>query len=326
MKRLLLISVIFSFPSFLCARYCKILIPDTLIKQRIDYVDIMANIQGDSCDLTKISQSNDVYLVFYDYVDPEDTTNYYCKEHNTFYFYNRNGDTITRTGFENNLLRAHYPIVQVVLNKFPNNTLQKPFVGKCEWEHSVTKSIEGKIKMTQSGFYRLLLPNHTYDSTFLVHSVIDYKDVSSVIHNYRFYVPLFPYPLFESEEGYLQGELAYQVSYYFPITDELLEKYIVEEPPIELNEWNDENAQKGILKYGPSPVMDILNIRYKLTEAQEVNLRLFDESGNLLYSQFLSEEEGVHEAKINMNSLKSGVYILYISMGNQVETHLVLKL
>jgi hypothetical protein len=89
MKRLLLISVIFSFPSFLCARYCKILIPDTLIKQRIDYVDILSCCKGDGCNLVDIPRSDSISLIFYDYYESDDTTLYYGKEYDTYYYYDK---------------------------------------------------------------------------------------------------------------------------------------------------------------------------------------------------------------------------------------------
>lgn len=331
MKRLLLISLIFSFPSFLCAKHCKILIPDTLIKQRIDYVDILSCCEGDGCNLVDIPRSDSISLIFYDYYESDDTTLYYGKEYDTYYYYERRGDTIVRNGYQNNFLKLHCPIIQIVLNKNLDDTLLWKYVGEGEYVHNVAKSIKGEVKMTQRGVKKLLLPDHTYENAFLVHSIVQHTEngVMSVIHNNRFYVPLFPYPLFESEQCYQEGELAYQVSYYSPITEEMMAKYLVigeEEQSGEYQDEDKETLEQKIVQYGPNPVREKLNIKYQLNDCEDVIFKLFDSSSNLLLTQsFHKQAEGEYNVQLDMSSLHSGIYILYISVDTKIETHLILK-
>ena len=158
---------------------------------------------------------------------------------------------------------------------------------------------------------------------------LQYENIESVIHNNRFYVPLFPYPLFESEQCYQEGELAYQVSYYSPITEEMMAKYLVideEEQSDEYQEEDKETLEQKIVQYGPNPVREKLNIKYQLNDCEDVIFKLFDSSSNLLFTQsFKKQEAGEYNIQLDMSSLSNGIYILYVSVGKKLETHLILK-
>lgn len=85
-------------------------------------------------------------------------------------------------------------------------------------------------------------------------------------------------------------------------------------------------ATDGVNVY-PNPVVDVLNIDYKLNETGAVKLSITDITGRVIHTENTSENQaGTYSLKWNRESVASGVYFLQLQSGNsKVSKKVVLK-
>lgn len=93
------------------------------------------------------------------------------------------------------------------------------------------------------------------------------------------------------------------------------------------NTGMEEGASERVsLSVYPNPVVDVLNIGYVLAAAGEVQVALYDRSGQLVQDLLRVERRpGRHMEMLNgLSSLPAGVYLLRIKLDDRVETRSVL--
>ncbi|WP_420315846.1 endonuclease [Ekhidna sp.] len=91
-----------------------------------------------------------------------------------------------------------------------------------------------------------------------------------------------------------------------------------------MDESTLQNDNEDLLIY-PNPVVDILNVRLISNETQTIFLIISDMSGKKMYEKDVTTDEATAEIKLDLGSLKNGVYLLNISQGDHMTTRRIFK-
>ena len=81
--------------------------------------------------------------------------------------------------------------------------------------------------------------------------------------------------------------------------------------PMAVQDYKNDNSFE-IVSCFPNPVKNILNIEMISKEYSYINLSLIDNSGRKVFEKYKNVIEGINKIKINLSSLRSGIYYLRI--------------
>ena len=70
----------------------------------------------------------------------------------------------------------------------------------------------------------------------------------------------------------------------------------------------------------PNPVVDQMEISYEMTQPGNVQFKIIDLQGKILYSQVLSNQNGSNHATISVSQLPVGLYIFLMQSETKQET------
>ncbi len=321
---------------------------DQLVKQQVEFKDPGSKGKNLIWDFRMVQPTNEDYTL--DYFIPDSTQmNQLCGiEHNTRYYYTQQNDCLWANGFENSTTYMKYVLPELKL-KFPlsyGDTLFSYFKGEGEYCHRDSLLVKGYTRVEVDAEGELQLPNfETVKKALRVRTLRHYTEtkkdsVEMTLDTYAWYADGIRYPVFESikttvsKKGDRKDELGesmndstvFSTSFYYP--PELQTTQIQTEPlPTETNEELLGAAavftEATLL---PNPVTDNLYLNFKLTRDASVWFSLHSNSGLPLcqtHQQNLSE--GYNSTTINMNSLITGTYTLYIHVDDMVMQKIVVK-
>jgi hypothetical protein len=70
---------------------------------------------------------------------------------------------------------------------------------------------------------------------------------------------------------------------------------------------NKEPLKKGLDVF-PNPFTDIVTVRYELESAQEVNIKVVDHTGRIVFEKQVDQIKGRQQVSLNLEQLPSGIY------------------
>jgi hypothetical protein len=69
----------------------------------------------------------------------------------------------------------------------------------------------------------------------------------------------------------------------------------------------------------PNPVSTELTVEFGSESAQNANLTLRDAAGRIVYAESKAAAEGFNSAKVSVDGLASGIYMLQLQMNDRTE-------
>lgn len=309
---------------------------DRLIKQEVSYGDPGLPGENLTWDFSNLSVIEEDYLLIYFYPSEEDTSTLTGWEHQTRYRYVPDGNLLFMAGYENRRVAMEFREPELYLS-FPfqyGDTLSRAFSGSGKFfqEHELVAS--GRTYLSADASGKLVTPaNDTLFNVLRVKRSRVYEDVGVPdalmrLDTYLWYAPGYRYPVFESIRSVVitSGEEKedFSKSFFFPLAG--IES-LADDPENEAIR-EEQKEDTGILlscEVNPNPVEDFSFLRFELSEAARVTIRLCDVVGNpvALIGSEERLEEGSHEKRLSMSGLRRGNYILHIR-ANEYVKHLVI--
>jgi hypothetical protein len=77
-------------------------------------------------------------------------------------------------------------------------------------------------------------------------------------------------------------------------------------------------AQNNAFDVFPNPAKQIVNIRYKAMEKENIQIVISDLSGKEVYNKALTANAGDNEESIHLNGFNSGMYFCTIKSNNTI--------
>lgn len=321
---------------------------DKLTKQQVEYKDPGIIGKGLVWDFTMVQPINEDYQLKYFIPDSTQMNGLCGQEHNTRYYYLQRNDSLWATGFENATTYMHYTIPELKL-RFPfvyGDTLYSPFEGNGQYCHRIQLAVKGYTRVIADAEGDLILPNNERVKKALrVRTLRHYTEtgkdsVEMTLDTYSWYAAGVRYPVFESVKTTLSrkgdrkddmGEsmkdsTVFNTSFYYP--PELQISQVQTDPiPDDVSPTTSDITKvftEG--RFMPNPVVDNLQIKYKLTRQAKVWFSLHNNIGILQRSTTPQNmPEGYNNAIVNMSSLIPGTYSLYVHVDNMVMKQVVIK-
>ncbi|NDP22621.1 MAG: hypothetical protein GZ091_16300 [Paludibacter sp.] len=318
---------------------------DELVKQQVEFKDPGSKGKNLTWDFRLLQPINEEYKL--DYFIPDSTNmNRLCgKEHYTRYYYLQRNDSLWATGFENSTTMMEYLKPELKL-RFPfmyGDTLYSSFDGKGQYCHRFELAVKGYTRVEADAMGELLLPNfESVKKALRTHTLRYYtqtgKDsIEMILDTYAWYADGVRYPVFESVKTNLIKKVSKQdeqpkdttvftTSFYYP--PELQTTQVQTDPlPTETNE-NLSGAAAVFTEATmlPNPVVDNLNINFKLIRSAKVWFTVHTNGGiPICQTSPQNHSEGYNNTTVNMRSLMTGTYTLYVHVDNMVLQRVVIK-
>ena len=84
---------------------------------------------------------------------------------------------------------------------------------------------------------------------------------------------------------------------------------------------NNQASKNGIIELFPNPTNSQAYVRYLLAENQNVNIKIYNILGEVVYSENKGyENSGYHTAVLDVNNFSEGLYIVKLTVGNNIFT------
>ena len=84
-----------------------------------------------------------------------------------------------------------------------------------------------------------------------------------------------------------------------------------------------ERSESSVQVY-PNPTRGELNISAIMEEARDIDVKLYDLSGKLLFKDQKAGFEGSYQQRISLNSFAHGMYMLVVNIDGNVQTEKIL--
>lgn len=314
---------------------------DQIVKQQVEFKDPGSNGRGLFWDFSVLKPINEEYTLMYFIPDSTNMTQLCGMEHNTRYYYHQERDSIWTTGFENSTTFMKYTVPELRL-KFPyayGDTLFSFFTGSGEYCHRIPLKVKGYTRTIADAEGDLLLPQReTVKKALRVRTLRHYTEtgkdsVEMTLDTYSWYAAGVRYPVFESikttlskkgdrkdEKGESMNDTTvFSTSFYYPPE---LQTSQLQTDSIPVNKTEDIQGASSVFTEAqlmPNPVVDNLYINFKLTRAANV---WFTVHNNIGIPQCQTSpqnlNEGYNSTTVNMSSLITGVYSLYVHVDDMV--------
>ena len=202
--------------------------------------------------------------------------------------------------------------------------------------HTIKKIAEGSEPLFFSQADTLPPPIVTSDS-------IDYRlandTVLLAVETYRWYAKGYRYPIFETVKSITekQGQERdfFEVAFFYPPR----EHYYLEDDTDNLTELfgdaqdPDNDSPNSKPNFGdtfsynfyPNPVTNTLTVEYYIIDNNNIDIKLYDMSGIILFSEQKQQQMGIHMLTLDMQSYVKGSYILRIHAGKHVINEIIVK-
>jgi len=84
---------------------------------------------------------------------------------------------------------------------------------------------------------------------------------------------------------------------------------------------NNQASKNGIIELFPNPANSQAYVRYSIEDNQNVNIKIYNILGEVVYSENKGyENSGYHTSVLDVNNFSEGLYILKLTIGNNVFT------
>lgn len=321
---------------------------DKLTKQQVEYKDPGITGQGLVWDFSMVQPINEDYQLKYFIPDSTQMNRLCGQEHNTRYYYLQRNDSLWATGFENATTYMQYAAPELKL-RFPfvyGDTLYSSFEGNGQYCHRIQLAVKGYTRIVADAEGDLILPNNERVKKALrVRTLRHYTEtgkdsVEMTLDTYSWYAAGIRYPVFESmktalsRKGDRKDEMGesmkdstvFNTSFYYPPELQISQVQTDPVPDDVSSATSDITKVFTEGRFMPNPVVDNLQIEYKLTQQAKVWFSLHN---NIGVPQYISNQEnqpdGYHNTTINMSSLITGTYVLYIHVDDMMMKQVVVK-
>ncbi len=353
-KKLTIILILFPFVLFaqqikLTADLNAYRAADQITKQQVEFKDPGSKGRNLTWDFRLIQPTTEEDYTL-DYFIPDSTRmNRLCgMEHNTRYYYTQQNDSLWATGFENSTTYMKYVTPELRL-KFPlsyGDTLFSYFRGEGEHCHRDSLHVRGYTKVIVDAEGELQLPNfETIKKALRVRTTRHYTEVGKdsvemTLDTYSWYAEGIRYPVFESvktslsKKGDSKDELGesmtdttvFSTSFYYPPGLQITQ---VETVPLPVETDEELLGAAAVFTEAillPNPVVENLNLNFKLTRNARVWFSVHSNGGlPLCQTPQQNLSEGYNSSTINMGSLMTGTYTLYVHVDDMVMQKIVVK-
>jgi len=321
---------------------------DKIVKQQVVFRDQGSSGRSLYWDFSALQAINENYSLKYFSPDPTKLT-YLCgQEHNTRYYFQQQRDSLQAVGYENSTTYMQYikPELQM---RFPfayGDTLFSNFEGKGEYCHRVPLAVKGYTRIIADAEGDLKLPGfRTVKKALRVRTLRHYTEtgkdsVEMTLDTYSWYATGIRYPVFESikttlsrkgDRKYENGEnmkdtTVFSTSFYYP--PELQTSQVKTDTVITKDKNESSNAADVFTEAHlmPNPVVDNLQINYKLVRRANIGFTVYNNTGIVLRQSSPEHmDEGIHSSTIRMSGLIPGVYSLYVHVDDMVMRLNVIK-
>lgn len=321
---------------------------DQLVKQQVEYKDPGIKGRGLIWDFSMVQPINEEYQLKY-FIPDSSKMNRLCgQEHNTRYYYQQQNDSLWSTGFENATTYMQYTVPELKL-RFPfvyGDTLYSRFEGAGQYCHRIGLHVKGYTRVMADAEGDIVLSkNEKVKKALRVHTLRHYTEtgkdsVEMTLDGYAWYARGIRYPVFESikttlskkgdrkdESGEsLSDTTVFTTSFYYPPELQVSQVETDSIPTDLLSDGNDITKVFTEGRFMPNPVVDNLLVEYKLIRTAKVWFSLHTNLGvPLMQTTPANQTEGFYTQTINMSSLMTGTYSLYVHVDDMVMRQIIIK-
>jgi len=318
---------------------------DELLKQQVVFRDPGSSGRNLTWDFRNLQIINDEYKLRF--FIPDSTRMYRLAgwQHRTLYYFEQRGDSLWAVGYENATTFMEYiiPELRMVFPFTFGDTLRSEFEGRGEYGRRLQLGVRGFTRVEADAEGELILPDERvrralrvrttrhYTETDLAHGRETGNQTQMILDTYSWYAQGVRYPVFQSIRTSILSNgadtVVFETSFYFPPSEQRRQTVEEEEHPEDLLSFDDITAVFTEVDLFPNPVVHNLHIRYKLTRNARIHFTVHNNSG-ILMAQTPQQHlpEGQHENLINMSSLPTGVYTLYVHVDGMVMSLNVVKM
>jgi len=303
---------------------------DNLTKQQVEYKDPGPSGKQIEWDFSMLNPINEKYKLNYYSTSEDDTTHIVGMEHSTRYRYELKNDTLFMTGYENRTTQMSFDKPEAQL-RYPfryGDSLRTTFSGTGLYCQKVDLTAKGETSVTVDATGFIITPaKDTLNNVLRVKRLRCYSEtgVDSVrmqLETYSWYARGYRYPVFETVKSIvLRGDStieSFTTAFYYPIDDL---QNLAPDPANAAT--NPEEAGISFVfteaQLMPNPVVDDLEIKYKLTRSARVWFTVHNNTGiPLCQTNPKNMDEGYQSTTIHMSNLTTGVYSLYVHVDDKV--------
>lgn len=318
---------------------------DEILKQQVVFRDPGSSGKDLIWDFRTLQPINQDYKLTYFLPDNTQTNRLCGMEHRTRYYYDQHNDSLWITGYENPTtymeylqpeLRMKYPFVY-------GDTLHSHFEGKGEYGRRLKLTVKGNTRVEADAEGELILPDETVKKALRIHTLRHYTEtgrdsIEMQVDTYSWYATGTRYPVFESIKtsimksnadgtGYEKDTVVFETSFYYPPSKQKLQNE--EEDESDLLSVNEPEGIEAVFTEAellPNPVVNTLQIHYKLTRDAHISFSVYNSSGAAMTSTpTFNQTEGKHTTPVNMSGFLPGIYTLYVKVDDMIMSLNVIK-
>lgn len=304
---------------------------DKLTKQQVEFKDPGAYGKNILWDFSMLNSINEKYKLYYYTKTKGDTTRMVGHEHETSYRYELKNDTLWLNDYQNRLTSMVFDKPEAQL-RYPfhyGDSLRTKFSGSGVYCQKVDLVAKGETMVTVDATGLIITPSKdTLNNVLRVKRVRNYTEIgidsaSIQLETYSWYVLGYRYPVFETVKSMvMRGDSiteSFSTSFYYPIED----LNILAPDPANENVTSEDildiHSVFTEAQLMPNPVVDYLNINFKLTRPAKVWFTVHNNIGiPLCQTTPENLDEGYHSTAIQMSNLITGVYSLYVHVDDMV--------
>ena len=311
---------------------------DLIIKQQVEFKDPGPSGKNIAWDFSMLNPVNEKYKIKYQLKTKSDSTQLVANEHETKYRYHLKNDTLWLSEYENRTTRMKFEQPEAQL-KFPFNygdSLFSVFSGTGIYCEKVDLIAQGKTYVTIDATGELTTPTKvTLKNVIRVHRLRDYTEIgvdSALLRfeSYSWYATGYRYPVFETYISSIVKkdtiEDDFKTSFYYPVEDMVNLAADPANENLKYEETNDLYSVFTEATYMPNPVVDNLQISFKLIRPATVWFSLHNNAGIPMKQTTAMElPSGANSTNINMSNLMTGTYTLYVHVDDKVMKQVIIK-
>jgi hypothetical protein len=311
---------------------------DKLTKQQVEYKDPGPYGKNILWDFSMLNSIDEKYQLNYFNSTVDDSTHIVGMEHLTRYHYELKNDTLWMTNYENRTTQMTFDKPEAQL-RYPfryGDSLHTTFTGTGIYCQKINLTAKGETSVTVDATGFIITPTKdTLNNVLRVKRFRNYTrtGVDSVrmqLETFTWYAQGYRYPVFETVKSViLRGDSAsesFTTAFYYPIDD--LQNLAPDPANENVSSGDAANIYSVFteVRLMPNPVVDNLNVNFKLTRPAKVWFTVHNNTGvPLCQTSPENLEEGYHNTSIKMSNLITGVYSIYVHVDDRVMRLNVLK-